>query len=757
MSGSVAGKIRIDLLANAANFNAGLAEGRRGMQDFQSTYERFNRSFESAKQRQARADTGKDAWRSATSDVYHSLPSSRKTTQRFLEFGALGVGDIKPDQALRNDVRWKSMLPWGHSFRYTLSREAAETAAAIGDAKQTVVKRLASAASEIGQGAAGAAGLGGLLGGIRRFAANHPLVTAGAIGTGWAIKEIQEDNARARAARETANLTGAGIRDASLMNAIGLDGTVGMKFIRSMASRSEGFGKLGLDAEKLGAMPMKDALMQVADAFGRVGNHADKADIAFEIFGRGAEEMIPTLSALREKLDAVSEFELVTPKDAENVRAFDRSLNGLKNGVEGVGDAITGALGLEAGFGTTLLQGFEQISYLIRGDMEGYNKAARRQLDDAARIENADELDKARQKTEQMAADTKKMQEESQRFADNMRKAADTMAESNFSQWVNARFGKNFSDDKEYLDKAIAGGMSPDLAYANLRLLQRRREETEQLGRANSMAESSMSPQARFARDMQDIGQWRQVNWWKEGTAQRMEEAARNELHAGELRDLREKASPSQSGRERIEFAMAEADLWRKHHAERKDAEEVAWRLRLNAMRQYYQEQAGLDLKHLETAARGTEWMFRRRSGFLDHAEVNGWIGKEGAAEGRFQNRKSMLGEFGLTDWTGEYEHDFANLAKSRDSLTPEQFELARRKLRERAIGGVLSEMQETAPVGAASQGSAEAYQTIAQAQLNDPKLTVARETLQVLERIENKIQAQPVRPQVNPMKDIFE
>ena len=80
------------------------------------------------------------------------------------------------------------MLPWGNSMRTDLTREAAETAAAIGKSKQTVIRSLAAASKDIASEAGNAAGLGGLMSGVGRFAMGHPLITAGAMAAGFTLK-----------------------------------------------------------------------------------------------------------------------------------------------------------------------------------------------------------------------------------------------------------------------------------------------------------------------------------------------------------------------------------------------------------------------------------------------------------------------------------------------------------------------------------------------------------------------------------------
>jgi hypothetical protein len=140
---SVASQIRIDILANAARFKADMREaGREGFGSFQDEFKKFQRSFDAQKQVMERSLAETRAWKMAMVDLNkdHSLFSP----QDLMLAGAAGK-----DQGLSNSMRFKEMLPWGNSMRVELTREAAETAAAIGASKQTVIRSLAGAEAEL--------------------------------------------------------------------------------------------------------------------------------------------------------------------------------------------------------------------------------------------------------------------------------------------------------------------------------------------------------------------------------------------------------------------------------------------------------------------------------------------------------------------------------------------------------------------------------------------------------------------------------
>ena len=69
MGNSVAGQIRIDLIAQAAQFNAGLREGKQGLGSFREEFERFSKSFDSQKNFESRMNTHAAAWKASVGDM----------------------------------------------------------------------------------------------------------------------------------------------------------------------------------------------------------------------------------------------------------------------------------------------------------------------------------------------------------------------------------------------------------------------------------------------------------------------------------------------------------------------------------------------------------------------------------------------------------------------------------------------------------------------------------------------------------------
>ncbi len=202
---NVAGTIRIDLLASAAQFNAGLREGGQGMGSFADEYEKHaGRIRQSAKALDEELQKRRSSWVEAMRGVGGPLRNVD---------GMIGAGPNAMDQATRNEVRHKEMVPWGMSYRTELSREAAATAAAIGEESQTVVKRLSEAShrmTEVGRIAFGKGAMrpvGEMLGategfslatkGIGLFTAGLLVAHEAAAGLGEEINRIREEAIKA--------------------------------------------------------------------------------------------------------------------------------------------------------------------------------------------------------------------------------------------------------------------------------------------------------------------------------------------------------------------------------------------------------------------------------------------------------------------------------------------------------------------------------------------------------------------------------
>ena len=170
------------MIANTARFKSDMRSAAKdGIGGFTEEYQAaMGRRLPSQKTLVEAAKGEGEAWRTA---LHGEVAGFGK--QAYQLGGALlpGIGDLggelRPDKAAAHRRRVLEMLPWGMSTRVELSREAALTAAAIGDGSKKIGHALgaargdlASLAGEIG----GAAGLGSL---GRFFTTPGGMLTAG--------------------------------------------------------------------------------------------------------------------------------------------------------------------------------------------------------------------------------------------------------------------------------------------------------------------------------------------------------------------------------------------------------------------------------------------------------------------------------------------------------------------------------------------------------------------------------------------------
>ena|GEM_PF-3309199 len=71
----------------------------------------------------------------------------------------------------------------------------------------------------------------------------------------------------------------------------------------------DSFARLGLDAGELITMGPTQAMMQMSDAMGGIGNHAEKLQLAMELFGKSGVDFVSTLDAGRDVIAESVEFQ----------------------------------------------------------------------------------------------------------------------------------------------------------------------------------------------------------------------------------------------------------------------------------------------------------------------------------------------------------------------------------------------------------------------------------------------------------------
>jgi hypothetical protein len=709
MSDSVAGKIRIDLLANVAQFKAGLREaGREGLGSFREEFERTSRSFNTQKAFSARMDVAKDSWKGAMDEVRKErldyLRGSGATRQQLaaenLRFQGLMRQEWMPhDPAVQRSIRLKSMLPWGMSTRTELTREAALTAAAIADGKQTIVKQLAAASREIAGSAASAGGLSGLLG----FMGGHPLITAGAVSAGLIVKQIHDRAGLARDVYRTSLRLGQGSEDTSRLLALGFDENQNQltKFQQSVAGRSEGFKRLGLSPERLAAQPLTRALLDMSAALENVKNPAERARLAIELFGRGGGETLATLTNLRERMDAVGSASIIRAEEIERVKAWDTALKGARNTLSEISFSIGKAFGSQSGIGTHMARAFESMPYWVDimqdavrlGDeeiskrLQKYDAMERRWKKEDFNIEHAEEIEKARVAQAKLTEDTK-------RYAEALQDAQDQLITIR-DRILDLQGGEGAATREKYKQKLVESGLS--------------------------LSSPEIFDRMRHYDDMIDL----ERDWKK----YREDEKKRESL-----------TESSRTPLQKYRDEMAELD---RLYAGRADREAEYNRLARRYLEDYYREAAGLDAKRLQEELKTPLQKFREEMAWLRDMASSGAVGQDLAAGIGEKRLTDLRKGIGISDPLGDYRKalkDLNELYRMDRSITPEQYERRHQELRKQTIRGMAEDQPSISLVPAMQAGSREAYSVIAQSMVTDPKVVEAQKTNVKLDAIDKKL-----------------
>jgi hypothetical protein len=332
MGASVAGQIRIDLLANVAQFKAGMREaGREGLGSFQEQVEKFDRWFDSRKSMASRTAKEGDSW----------VRAMRGDGGPLQNVGGMW-GGMTPDLALRREMRLRDQLPFGQSTWSTLSSADAARAAAIADPKQSLAKSFSSLGGHVG------GMLGGGLGGTIGSAIFSP-ATLG-IGASVAVvaelthefKKCAEEARRTVLEADKIGLSVEGfdtLKRAAELTGTGVDAVTGSiqkmnKAIGLAASgdkdKQKGFAQLGLDANKLMGESPDQAFESIAKSVAKIGNQFERARIEAEIFGRGGMELDAVLRKTATDAEKIRAGEL-TEQDQQALASFGAGWESLKH------------------------------------------------------------------------------------------------------------------------------------------------------------------------------------------------------------------------------------------------------------------------------------------------------------------------------------------------------------------------------------------------------------------------------------------
>ena len=712
MGASVAGQIRIDLIAEAAKFNAGLQSGGQALGNFAEQAERVDRRLGSQKSLAEFAKREQDAW-------VRAMRSGDGPLQNAHGF----LGGLDRDIGLVNQSRWKSMVPWGNSMRMELSREAAETAALIGSKQQVIVSRLRQAMTDIGMAGLRGGGVGGVVSAGLMNAAGavmaHPLT---AIGIGAAAYtahraygvESQRDE-YAREARNSALMLGQGVEDTSRMNAVGFDSQMLSRFQRATADRSEGFATLKIDPEKLGSQSLRESLGDVAKAFDSVRNPSDRAKIAFELFGKSGAQVLPILDHLKEKMDRVAGVRVVTPEQSERTRAYDvdktraadamdTAYSRLLRPFEGL---ATGYQRMKEVFSTLVAHPGELLSRLSPSTPSRLDAISSRYKEEDYRIGHADELERERIASDAMAQSAKEKEKAEKAAAAHAKSEADELFRA-----MTAAKGIQEASLASWRDAMYGSGTSEEDRYRNEMRYRPRQEIEEGVDRLRGRREETL-----LGHEAQSS-----LNSMKTETP--------------ELRRDR---------------AYAAAESWKKNHAATEQNDDAYWNLRTKAMRDYYREKAGLDAESLRASLRSPLEEYQERMKYLqDFARYRDQNGsgalsdRQNAALGD-RYKRDLKSQVGVADPLGDYENSVKELDEAyrsgKSGITGDQYARRKKELRKQAVNGMISGEDESPRLAPAmTAGSQDAYSVIARGMIGDPKEKAAQETVTKLNEIDQRI-----------------
>ena len=363
---SVAGQIRIDLLAEVAQFNAGMRTASQSLGSFQDQAAKVDREL--AKPNKTKENIQKEwsAWNASMKDLRGDVRDKsgfdpRGNSRDMLSWYSMERANATRDIGLHNEVRWKNMVPWGNTARVELSREAALTAAAVAGQGKQIANGFREAMKGIGESAAESYGLGGVFAKVGKFAMGHPLATGAAMAAGYVAKVAYERDAHAREVHESSLQLGQGAEDTSRMMAMGFDPGMLSKFQKSIADKTPeqqaAFSKLRLDPFKLESQPLKQALEEVGASFERyVTNPSERASVAMHLFGKSGASVIATLLEMEETKRRIGGDEIISPGDIERTKNWDHALKELKNSINDISLNIGRTGGTESGAGTAMVR-----------------------------------------------------------------------------------------------------------------------------------------------------------------------------------------------------------------------------------------------------------------------------------------------------------------------------------------------------------------------------------------------------------------
>ena len=688
MSDAVA-KLRFDLLANLAGFTGPMADAGATSDKMA---ERFNRAFDSIKQSTERAKREMEAWQKAMQGEGSFLASSQTS------FGASGNA---------RELRLAEQLPFGKTFRTTLSKEAAETAAALGKETSNLKAKLDAAANSLVNRSGMAGGIGLMM---------DPAALAGKAFE-FVTGKSEEMRERARQATHASQVLGTDVESASRLNAVGFTEEAGSHFQRSLFEGSEGFKNLGLDAKKLGAEPLSQALAEVGKALSNTKNPADRAAAAMDIFGKSGTQLLPVLNNLKAKLDDVSESAIVTAQQAERTKRYDAAARESSRAQQEAADRLArGMGGNEEGSSFQEYTG-AYATFLSGGDTAKYWERVTNAKDRASRAQVAAPYAAMEQDKAARAAEWQARQKE----------AAATITALGLTSEGGMIAARNRDQYGNQTQDIIAG--------------------VRKQGAILGWGENQMGDEIARQKAHQREGQLANEAWGLAGNRTASEQYAENQRA---IAKWRESVAPGRNDAG-LELDRMNKTANRSYAAGlgiRNPEEEYADRMAelvkaRGAFSAEKLQRAAADAADALMTAVDQPFMtslekYNAHMSAIATAEKGGAYTADQARRRREAETEQELSHAGIRRPLDDFKKSMEEIAGLRKggTISQEEFEARERSLRRQAISGSLEDLEEVHATAAVGAGSREAYSAQVSAQLSDPRTQLAVETNKKLDAL---------------------
>jgi hypothetical protein len=531
---------------------------------------------------------------------------------------------------------------------------------------------------------------------------------------------------KARAATHAGQVMGTDVESASRLNAVGFDEEAGAHFQRSIAENSPGFKNLGLDAGKLAAEPLTQALAEVGQALKNAASPADRAAAAMEIFGRSGSELLPVLSGLKQKLDDVAESAVVTAEKALKTKQHDTEKKEADRAFDELSDRAARGLGADEGFGSAWEHTKGTAWSLLSGGMEGMQDYEQRRLAARDRNEKAAAAEKFRVLGEPQRlkeeAEQKKREERQKQLAE-AGQAMTELGERSESGLVAARSRDNWGNQNEGI---IAGvrkqgnilGWSESQMHREIERQEQKQREGQLANRAWSLADSSRTGLENYKQDQAAI------DTWKEKVAPYTPDARRQLAGMEKKRDDNYAASLGVQNPEQ-EYANRMADLLSAH------GKISAEKLQRAAASAADSLMSAVDEPFMTSVEK-----FEAHMKAIGEREKEGAYTPDQARRRREAETEQELSHAGIRRPMEEFKKSIDEITRLKESgtITPEEYAKREKELRQQAVSGQLEGTEEVHAVAAMGAGSKEAYSAQVSAQVNDPRTVLAQATVAKLD-----------------------